>query len=190
MRRYNSIGHYKTAKNEGLFAPDAKPENWEIVNTNEDGYFTNHYGFKVWPLRGYMLDLFSVYGDGLEDAINILLDHLKEINYKNCFTYEEVQKFFIEDTGFEVKRHPEDYGLTSEQVKDLTEEECFDLLDEDTREDLEVSFFDNYIHNDNYDLFVWDENFQVFEWPDNYPSPESVKTEARRNRLNRRYKIF
>ena len=152
----------------------AKPEDWVIVNTDEKGD-KKHYGFKVWPLAGYRLDLFSVYGDSLQDAIDILLNYLKENKYHNCFTAEQINKKYVEETGYEIKLNPEKYKLTSEQVKDLSNEEAYKLLDEEKENELYYDYLSNYIRNDNDEIFVYNENFQIWDWPKDYASPESVK---------------
>lgn len=171
---------YKMRKNE-LKDWDmmATPEDWEIVNTNEDGRFDKHYGFKVWPLAGYFVDLFSVYGDNEEDAINILLDYLKENNYPNCFTDDKIYNDYVSELGFEAKRNPEEYGLTKEQVEDLSEEDVFDLLDEDIKGDFFSNFLGSYVQNDDGNIFVFSDNFEILDWPKDYPAPETVKKEGK-----------
>lgn len=163
------------------------PEDWEIVNTSKDGGST-HYGVKLWSGAGYMLTPYSVWADSMEDALTLVGEwcekHAPGMIITADRVFEEIEDGMVEI----IKKDPEKYGFTEDEVESESNKKLISSLQKRDR-DLywnlrEQSEQENYIDEwayptENPDIYLWAENLWIDKWPKDYPSLEDENDEAR-----------
>lgn len=52
------------------------------VNTNEDGYFDKHFNIALWCGCGYWLQVFDVYANFVDEALELIVSWCEKNDYK------------------------------------------------------------------------------------------------------------
>ena len=146
----------------------ADPEDWSQVNTKNGG--STHYGVKLWCGYGYMLDLYSVWADSPEDALDIVAEWCRDNQPSDIVQKNRVDEEMIKN----IVSYVREYHII--QIDDtMSDEEIMDILSrrEDFGDIYDTVWYSNYMNEwvtpvGDGDIYVRTENLFIDKWPDNY----------------------
>ena len=155
---------------------------WTIVNTSDDGGY-KHWSVSVWTGAGPWMNKYSVWADSEEEALEEVTDYCAEHEPGMVVHRDVVEREVKEYMADEIRKNPEEFGFTEDEVDRLTDDNLCETLRKKNidlywtlYEDVwnENAMYEQYYYANNPNFYLRAIDLAIKEWDSNYPSPEDV----------------